>query len=259
MSRTSRQARAAAQHAVPAEGQSRVYFQGNPWPSGHALTAVEFSIEICAAGPTLFAYLESESYDAADTGCGSEPDADGDETTDWESKLVWNNFHKCRLEPEGMPLRPFDLSAFLAGVPLAADPDNTLDEDEGYEFYLLGFDSVRDHVFTVQRVRNRGEGALGADTTIDVDWSAAIAHTYVGETEFSHRMVAKLRGVPFRGVQVSAQGGASGALPDDDVAPQDAAVAFAQRYMMNPQQLGVVTEGGECWLVPRRGPADREG
>lgn len=232
----------------------RVVFEGNPWPNGHALVSefVDFGISISDAGLALHAGLKTVHYDADDVDGGGDGGGQGG---DWNSKGVWCNYGKCHLELDEAPLEPCDLGAFLGGAPLRADPENTLAADREYDFYLLGHDYIRDHVFAVKSVYEHEPLAStpGApperSIVVDVEWTAAIELEDAEEEKTEHRMVATLERVPFRGVQVQLPSVVQG-----DAARRETALALAQKFMLNAQQLDVHVVDSGCWLVVRDTP-----
>ena len=85
----------------------RIYFPGNPWPLGHRVASCKFSASVLTSvgegasnylnpGPGLMPEFElvTADFDEDDP-----TDRDGSGDSDWTSKIVWNNYGSCRIEP----------------------------------------------------------------------------------------------------------------------------------------------------------------
>jgi hypothetical protein len=205
---------ASMQNAV----NGRIYFPGNPWPGGHrvvscALSAIihpavgTYASDYANPGPGLMLQLtlESANYDEEDQ---SDHYVEGEH--DWTSKIVWNNYGRCRLGPSqssqvpGIRVSdgsvPFEFG--LASYRFAVDrlpPDGNVDwetfhETVGFGLYLLGHDAVADHDIHLH--------SRQADGSYTLDWSGRIALTYGGGTTFEHAFHAQVTGVKFDAISL---------------------------------------------------------
>lgn len=176
--------------------RGRITFPGNPWPKGHAIAEAAWTAELTLEGLRFHLHLVSANYDAGDR---KGEDEDEELDSDWKSKVVWTNYHRCSLSSTkwgnagflvATPGKPIDIEK-LAGVTFRVDPikrasipeDVELDE-LAFNIYLLGHDSVMDH--TIAFTRRRGP------STYDVSWKARIALTYTGNMKLKHSLVATL-------------------------------------------------------------------
>jgi hypothetical protein len=185
----------------------RIWFPGNPWPDGHAIIALAFSILLHDAGLGLLLNLRSEDYGIHDPDDDDDED-EPDDTRDWESKIVWNNYHACTLsntywgiepatcpviDPAGFTANRLDRLTFgpdpvLQGQELAQDYDQN-----AFHIYLLGHDAVAAHQIALDRQPD-GHFAL--------TWSGLIALAYGGYYDFDYLFRAEARNVPFLGFHV---------------------------------------------------------
>ncbi len=185
----------------------RIWFKGNPWPKGHAVTTFEWTARVeRATGIWFDLHLTTANYYAEDPPSGPdsrEEDGDDDES-DWESKTVWCNYHSCTLSSTywpgcafgflaGSKDDPLDL-AKIGGKTFAFDDDpNDLCLPRPFGIYLTGHDAVSGH-----RVRFKREPKK---RTYRVTWSGRIALAYAGSDDFEYDFDAKIGGVSFGGIQ----------------------------------------------------------
>jgi hypothetical protein len=178
----------------------RIYFPGNPWPGGHAVTAFVWTARVeRGTGIWFDLHLETENYYAADE--GREDDDEPETGSDWESRIVWSNYHSCTMSStawlgQGFLVatkhEPLDMKA-VSGKEFRFDkPPVDLTPPRPFNIYLTGHDSVADHRVTF--TRQRGKPAY------DVDWQGRIAMTYSGDEEFRYKFRAELTGVTFDGI-----------------------------------------------------------
>src|SRR5438270_12064841 len=74
----------------------KIVFAKNPWPKGHALKEVRWAGRIDPKTGVWFdLHMQTADYDANDK--EDEEDEDEDVESDWDSKSVWNNYHRCTL------------------------------------------------------------------------------------------------------------------------------------------------------------------
>lgn len=201
---------------------SRVYFAGNPYPSGHGIAKFEWTARLDSDGLFFDFHLESEDYGADDEDEDDEDEDDSDEddsdeddseedssyreydsTRDWKAKIVWGNYHKCTLsstywgDNSGIRLdgeEKLHLEG-LQGLTLRAntlppnyDPEDVEEDDDGDEYGMEGPPAF--HVYL-----------LGHDSVADhaitftekfgfaeyaINWTGKIALSYFGEYDYRY-------------------------------------------------------------------------
>lgn len=187
----------------------RIWFRGNPWPDGHAVTSCEWSARVeRATGLWFDLHLTTANYYAEDPKSGPNyhtadgEDEDADES-DWESKTVWCNYHSCTLSSTYWPGTGFGFLAGSKGAPLdlarigkktfAFDDDPAdLAPPRPFGIYLTGHDAVSAHRVHFKREPNK--------RTYAISWSGKIAMAYAGSDEFKYSFHAKIKGVRFGGI-----------------------------------------------------------
>lgn len=175
---------------------NRIYFKGNPFPGGHAVKTFRWSGRLDAEQGLFFDfYLQTDDYNAEDKSSDAE-----EELPDWQSKIVWNNYHQCTIaskekHQDGILIAPpfnFEgwqehrLTADLLPLNEDYDPD-----DLAFGIYLLGHDTCANHHITISRL----PGNL-----FNIHWKGSIALTYAGEEDFDHTFEAFLNNVAFDGI-----------------------------------------------------------
>ena len=199
---------------------NRIVFANNPWPNGHAIKELVWSARLEPREGVWFdLHLVSDDYYAEDEleagGVCIYDDDDEDEIEigdDWDSKIVWRNFHSCILSStywgrEG----DWGHKGFLAATredPLdfaniskrtfRVDrlPYPTSPSGRAFGIYLLGHDGVADH-------RIRFAPVTGCDD-FTLNWQGKIALEYVGSKVFRHRFDARFDHLIFSGIQFPA-------------------------------------------------------
>lgn len=130
-------------------------------------------------------------------------DDDNDENTSlayWQSKDLWNNYHKCILsstywsDEQGFPVgdanNTFDFSA-LNGTTFHIDAEPSVeDEESAFSIYLAGHDACANHKISFNQQ---------SDENFHILWQGDIALFYNGFTEFIHQFKADLNDVAFDG------------------------------------------------------------
>jgi hypothetical protein len=175
-----------------ADDGSRIWFTGNPWPRGHRVATFAWAGRLDDLGLWLDLHLETADYDEEG------PGRRAPQERSWGSPSVWQNYHACTISstkwgPDrgmqvGSPTAPFDVArgGRFRADPLGANACTFDIDDDSYAFhtYLLGHDTVADHVL---RLTPLG----GADFALD--WRGRIALTYAGHDEFHHRFTAGIK------------------------------------------------------------------
>lgn len=181
---------------------NRIYFLENPYPNGHALEEFEWSCRIEEDETIWFdLHLKTKNYYAEDdTNLNDEEDEDAE--SDWESKGVWENFHRCTMSSifwgdngikintssEKVVFNDLIKNDLLADTfPLDDDYDY---DDVAFGIYLLGHDSCANHRIQITPT---------TPNRFDIDWSGKIALTYVGDDEFRYDFKLHLQNVEFDG------------------------------------------------------------
>lgn len=165
--------------------ENRILFPGNPWPNGHAFEEFVWSGRLTPDGFWFDFHLITEDYYEGDDEELDDEDAD----SDWEAKIVWSNYHHCILsstywggDAKGIFVSNEKMIGLesLEGTTFDADPLPIDDWDEMFAFnvYLLGHDSVAEHV--IKFVKKT------APFTYTIDWNGKVALTYAGHDEFEH-------------------------------------------------------------------------
>ena len=182
----------------------RIHFAGNPWPEGHAIKTFEWTARQVDGRVWFDLHLVTQDYYAERE---IEDDEDVEYASDWEAPIVWGNYHACILSStywdEDRGFDACDLAdfspAWLDGRRFEVDPvEGEIDDVEALAFhiYLLGHDSAVDHRIEFSRI--------GDSDRFDIVWSGRIALTYAGNYHPEHRFEARIRGVPFPRIAVSA-------------------------------------------------------
>lgn len=182
---------------------NRIYFKGNPYPDGHSIKKFIWSGRLDEDEQLWFdLHLETDDYDAEDTEEYDDDEEEEDVDSDWEAKIVWENYQKCTISSTKWQSRGFlidtqkenfDFDSLLQKE-LTVDPlplDDDLDFDDlSFQIYLLGHDSCAGHKIKFSRNDN---------DKFDIEWKGKIALTYSGEEEFKHDFTAFLQDVTFDG------------------------------------------------------------
>lgn len=181
----------------------RIWFLNNPWPEGHSIAEFTFQILLDEGGPRLLLHLVTEDYGLhGDTDSEEEEDVE----SDWLSKDVWTNYHRCILSniywgpdrksapPLETPVhaRPDTFSLHVDPVAYGAEMPRSRDVC-AFHIYLLGHDSVGGH--EIQIVRD----VWGL---YNISWFGLVALTYAGESTFLHRFRAEVHAVEFGGFRL---------------------------------------------------------
>ncbi|NML22083.1 hypothetical protein HHL16_14465 [Pseudoflavitalea sp. G-6-1-2] len=180
---------------------NRIYFRNNPWPDGHALNKFTWSGRLDPEDGLYFDfYLKTDNYNAGETSNEEEED---EVLSDWESKIVWNNYHACTIasKEKGQPgilvaqrgskfsFSEFQSQTFTAD-PLPVMEDFELD-DLAFGIYLLGHDASADHYIAIERQENN---------LFSIHWTGKIALFYAGEDSFDHAFETQITDVAFDGI-----------------------------------------------------------
>ncbi len=213
--------------------QDRIYFEGNPWPAGHKIEQFEFWGRLAPGEGVWFELdLRTENYYAESKGVSEE-----DSEADWTSTVVWRNYHRAHLHADGRGFvgatksRGASLGS-LAGTSYQVDATPKAWDDAAFHIYLLGHDSVAEHVISFER-RN-------PDGTFVIDWTGSICLSYAGRTKYEHRFRANISAASFAGIKVPAK-----------VSDSDAVAALAE-FWSDPSELALSTVGDKRVFLPVR-------
>lgn len=181
---------------------NRIFFKGNPYPKGHRIEEFIWSARLKKEEGLIFDFhLKTEDYYAEDT---SSSDDEKEDISDWKSKIVWGNYHKCTMSSTywsgngivvGSKERKIDFSKLL-GKTLVADPlpqaNDTDNEDLAFSIYLLGHDDCANHKITFCKQYDK--------STFDINWNGNIALSYAGDYEFKYTFEATIKKTKFEGI-----------------------------------------------------------
>jgi hypothetical protein len=187
----------------------RIWFEGNPWPGGHAIKALEFQLLLDEAGVGLLLDLQSEDYYAGDASHFDEDNGSAAES-DWTSKSVWGNYHSCRLSntywgigrdtvprvanaDAPITSRVLDTIHVTADILDLGEQSPKPYEDHAFHIYLTGHDAVAAHDI---RIAPQNDGRF------ELKWSGLIALAYAGDDVFRYRFRAEAHDVPFGGFRL---------------------------------------------------------
>ena len=183
------------------EQPNRIYFKGNPYPEGHRIKKFIWSGRLDEEEQLWFdLHLETEDYYVEDE--DDDDFEDEDENSDWEAKIVWENYSSCTISSTKWQSRgilidttkgKFDfnsLSKKVFEVDILPLKKNLDFDDLSFQIYLLGHDSCAGHKIKFSRASNE---------KIDIEWSGKIALTYSGEEKFKHDFTAFIQDVSFDG------------------------------------------------------------
>jgi hypothetical protein len=227
--------------------KGRIWFEGNPWPDGHAIKTLDFNLLLDARGLGLLLNLESDDYYAEDPTYWDDDEEEEDVDSGWQSKVVWGNYHSCRLSNTywgidvdtviriGSPDTMFDFARSsplrVTADPVAFGAESEKDyDDHAFHIYLTGHDAVAAHNISIERQDN---GLFTAK------WSGLIAEAYTGSNDFNHRFRAEASDVPFDGflITVERPDDARKPKPPADAAREAHARALAKRFIQGAADL----------------------
>lgn len=217
--------------------EGRIYFPGNPWPEGHAIETLVWDGRVDLFSGLMFnLHLVSADYDAERS---IDDDDDRSPSNDFEAPGVWGNFHHCILSSTywhhagwvvGNDDHPLDLAAlgdrtFQVDVSTSPRYDLLDWEDRAFHVYLLGHDTVADHVIRFRPERVPGSWSL--------EWNGRIALSYAGDDELRYSFRVAASGLRFGGFAIDAD--------DSD----EAALAAVRRWCPGCGDLSVTSEETE--------------
>jgi hypothetical protein len=162
---------------------------------------------------------------------------DGEGPTDWESRIVWNNYGGCRISSSATSSHP-GIQVSDGTKPFVFDlEEHVFTEDPppienigkhaaraAFGIYLLGHDSVADH-------RNHLHGRQ-PDGSCTLDWTGRVALSYSGQDDpFGREFRAHVEGVRFDAISMFCYDTTFarehfGIDLDPDVAPKDVIAPF---------------------------------
>lgn len=179
---------------------NKIYFKGNPYPKGHRIKKFVWSGRLDEKEQLwLDLHLETVKYYAEDERGDDEEDEE-ESDSDWEAKIVWENYHSCTIsstkwESRGIKIdtrkAKFDFDSLLQ-TKLTVDPlpiPDDLDYDDlSIQISLLGHDSCAGHEIKFSKNDN---------DKFNVEWKGKIALS--GEDEFKYEFIAHIEDVTFDG------------------------------------------------------------
>ncbi len=168
---------------------NRITFIGNPWPEGHLIKKFEWLASERDGQVWFDFHLQTEDYESERS---IDDDSNVECTSDWESPIVWNNFHACTLSSNNWHNGGFAVGQVgkvfletLDGVEVAVDSPAPEDmEDNAFHVYLLGHDATAHHRIKFSRIP-------GTDR-FNICWTGKLALAYVGDYEYKHVFEAKV-------------------------------------------------------------------
>lgn len=235
--------------------QGRIWFEGNPWPGGHAIKSLSFSLLLDDQGLGLLLDLVSDDYYAEDPTYWDNDEDEAEADSGWQSKAVWGNYHAChlsntywgfdpatvpRVDGTLLPINPAMCAPLRFSVdPVALGAKSDKDHDQlGFHIYLTGHDAVAAHAIALARQD---------DGHFTLHWSGLIAEAYVGDDHFRHPFRAEASGVAFDGFMIRnpmRDGDWPKALQPSPEAREAKARALAARFIKDADQLKFVCGKG---------------
>jgi hypothetical protein len=172
-------------------GLGRIYFEGNPWPEGHAIEVFEWTATKADERVRFAFHLKSAKYYA-------EREVNNDEDSDWLASSVWGNYHACTLSSTQWHEGSFDACAVIGysaeqldGLTLHVDKasGNVAEDRDDYAFhiYLLGHDAVANHQMTFKRIAK--------SDFFNIRWQGDIALAYAGRLALEYKFRAEILNV----------------------------------------------------------------
>ena len=186
--------------------KNRIDFKNNPYPNGHKIIEFVWSGHLDETGQIWFDFhLKTEDYYVDDPMSEAEPTEEELDAKDWDSKIVWGNYHACTMSStfwgsNGILIDTSKAKLNFVNWPntrLTADtlppdlimPANKEWDDMALNIYLLGHDACANHQIDIAQ-----NGAL-----FDIAWTGKIALAYAGEDEFKYDFSANINDVKFAG------------------------------------------------------------
>jgi hypothetical protein len=193
--------------------ENRIFFKGNPYPLGHVIKEFVWDGNLDEDGQLWFdLHLKTDSYYAEDLISEDEPTEEELDATDWDSKIVWGNYHACTMSSTfwGSSGILIDAAKFNSTQPklnfanwlatrLIADtlppnssfmPDDIEWDDMALNIYLLGHDACANHQIDISQV---------GKNLFNFAWTGKIALVYAGDDEFKYDFSANIANVKFDG------------------------------------------------------------
>lgn len=182
--------------------ENRIYFAGSPFAKGHSVKEFVWSGGIDEDLELWFdLHLETEDY-STDYPELMATDDGGPSASDWQSKMVWGNYHSCTLSSTAWGNEGFkaidreqvfsfsEISKQAYTVNSLPMPEPWQPDDLAFHIYLLGHDSCAGH--HIQFSKN-------PDNSFNIEWRGKIALSYVGSYDFEYDFFALLNNVFFDG------------------------------------------------------------
>ncbi len=183
---------------------SRIYFVDNPYPNGHKIKEFKWSIKLIPSKGLWFDFhLVTENYYAEDV--EDDIDDDHEAESDWDSKIVWTNYHRCTMSSDNWHSGGFlggtekdkfnfngDNKHFFHLDKLPRPEGFDINDDPVFCIYLLGHDECSDHkiIFTKD----------GVDK-FRINWKGKIALSYTGNYDFDYSFLTEITDVEIPEIQ----------------------------------------------------------
>jgi hypothetical protein len=167
----------------------------NPWEDGHLIERFLWRARVSEGNVWFDMELRTAKY--YEGSCIDEDELD--DKSDWESPLVWGNYHACTISSFQWHKGGFKVCKlseyspnYLDGLELSVDenPKDLFDEDAmSFLAYILGHDSVANHKIKFERIKGTEQ--------FNISWTGKIALTYAGDDELKYEFSAILNGMGF--------------------------------------------------------------
>ena len=129
------------------------------------------------------------------------PGGDGGDDNGWQSTGVRDNDHRCNIEAaNGFHIdtrkQPLSMKS-LAGRSFKVDTKPREWDDVAFDIYLVGDDSIAQHVVTFTSRKPDGRFAI--------DWKGKACLSYVGATEYKHRFHTHIFATKYESIRIPDQ------------------------------------------------------
>jgi hypothetical protein len=188
--------------------ENRIFFKYNPYPLGHVIKEFVWSGHLDEVGQLWFdLHLKTDDYYTEDSKHAEIwDDEEEQDKGDWDSKIVWGNYHNCTMSSTywGSSGILIDANAPKLNftnwpvIQLIADtlpqdyimPTDLEWDDLALNIYLLGHDACANHTINISQVDKN---------LFNINLLGKIALAYAGEDEFKYDFSANITDVKFDG------------------------------------------------------------